>query len=284
MFIRYPGSKAKLRKKITASFPDEALLDLWTPKVGFYCEPFFGSGAIGWDVLKNMPHKASRSVWVNDIDPGIAALWLAVRDDTKELLRMVQEFNPTTEAFYEFKRLDGCPGMDITERGFRKLALHQMSFSGLGAMSGGPLGGKKQRSEYNPRCRWSPQRISKRIISCHKIMVAFRKFEVTSYDFEWVLSRLPDNSFVYLDPPYYVQGEHLYKYDMDDERHKSLACCLRDARFDWVLSYDDHPFIRNLYSWADIGNFTMTPTMQTAKTPRRKNREIVIRPNKLEHQ
>lgn len=278
MFIRYPGSKAKLRKKITDVFPDEAMLDLWTPRLGCYCEPFFGSGAIGWEIIKNLPNKAHRTVRVNDIDPGIACLWKAVLSDAKRLMKLIQEFKPSTDAFYQFKEEDGAPGIDPTLRGFRKLALHQMSFSGLGFMSGGPLGGKKQQSEYNPSCRWSPHRICKRIILCHNAMNAFRRFDITSEDFESVLNRLPDDAFAYLDPPYFIQGAALYKHAMTEEDHARLARVLRPARFQWVLSYDDHPTIRDLYSWARIGSFEMTPTMQTTNTKRRKNRELVIRP------
>jgi len=43
--------------------------------------------------------------------------------------------------------------------GFKKLAIHQISYSGLGTKSGGPLGGKSQESIYKIDCRWSPKHI-----------------------------------------------------------------------------------------------------------------------------
>ena len=44
----------------------------------------------------------------------------------------------------------------IVDIGFKKLAIHQISYSGLGTMSGGPLGGAGQKSQYKIDCRWSP--------------------------------------------------------------------------------------------------------------------------------
>lgn len=278
MFIRYPGSKAKLRRKITDVFPESAMMRLFSSVLPCYCEPFFGSGAIGWEALESVIASPKTRVIINDIDPGIACLWKAVRDEPERLCEFVFRFEPSAEKFYQFKKQDGEPCVDPTVRGFRKLALHQMSFSGLGAMSGGPLGGKHQgNSKYNPSCRWNPERIVVKIRQCSSTMQKFRQFDILNQDFGQVLESLPAGAFVYLDPPYYVQGAALYKHAMSEKDHERLASLLRQAKFRWVLSYDDHPRIRELYSWAIINNFEMTPTMQTAKGKRRKNREIVIR-------
>lgn len=274
MFIRYPGSKAKIWRPIVARMPDEFRCPLWHLPNGCYCEPFFGSGAIGWKVLPGL--RRDLRVIVNDIDPGLCALWTAVRDCPRELKRLVDDFLPSPEAFYHAKEVDGDTSADVVLRGFRKLVLHQTSFSGLGAMAGGPLGGRRQRSEYNPGCRWNPARIGARIIRCYSIMSRFRSFEVRCQDFARVLDDLPDNAFAYLDPPYYVQGANLYKYAMPDADHVRLAKILRGARFRWLLSYDDDPRVRALYSWAHVEDFEMTPTIPTARSARRKNREIVV--------
>jgi DNA adenine methylase len=101
-------------------------------------------------------------------------------------------------------------------------------------------------------------------------MRSFRRFDITNEDFASVLNRQPDNAFVYLDPPYYAQGAALYKHAMTDGDHQRLASLVQRCSFQWVLSYDDHPFVRELYQWAEIGSFEMTPTMQTARSARRK--------------
>ena len=276
MLLRYPGSKRKLSGKILGlAFPEDAVLELWSLSLPLYCEPFFGSGAIGWDVLRSLA-SPNTDVIVNDADPGIAAMWRAVRDSPRELISLVHRFRPSADLFYKYKDEDGRPDIDPVELGFRKLALHQMSFSGLGYKAGGPLGGRNQASQYTPHCRWNPKRIAGDVVSCHKLAASFRHFDIRNEDFAETLGRVCPNGFAYIDPPYYVQGEALYRYFMTEADHVRLAGVLRRASFRWVLSYDDHPHVRELYSWARIGSFEMTPTVQTSREKRRKNSEIVI--------
>jgi DNA adenine methylase len=202
-----------------------------------------------------------------------------VRDCPRELIKRVNNFEPTPRAFYECKELDGQPCTDTVLQGFNKLVLHQTSFSGLGFKAGGPLGGRRQKSKYNAGCRWNKARIADKVIRCHVIMKRHRHVEITCQDFESVLLELPDESFVYLDPPYYGQGQALYKHFFTEADHARLAALLRDASFQWALSYDNHPHIRELYHWACVKDFEMTPTVETARSPkRRKNREVVITP------
>ncbi len=280
MMIRYPGSKAKLSGKIIErSFPPELYLELWDTHIPCYCEPFFGSGAIGWEIFSCLSPKRRKTttVVINDVDPGIAALWKSIRDVPLELIARISSFEPSADDFYKFKDEDGDMALDPVVLGFQKLALHQMSFSGLGYMSGGPLGGKAQTSAYSPDCRWNSVSIEKKIQLCHKIMKSFLRFDISCGDFAPVLEKLPAGAFAYLDPPYYVQGSALYRHSMTESDHERLAEQLKQASFNWTLSYDDHPKIRDLYSWARIASFDMTPTVQTSRSSkRRKNKEIVI--------
>jgi hypothetical protein len=77
-----------------------------------------------------------------------------------------------------------------------------MSFSGLGAMPGGPSGGRQQRSQYDVASRWNPERIERKLLRCHALMMQRKEFEIRSGDFQPILESLPKHSFAYLDPPY----------------------------------------------------------------------------------
>jgi len=279
MFIRYPGSKAKLGPNIIRHVPVQHFVEngMFAKPLDCYCEPFFGSGAIAWDLLPAICTTRTRVV-VNDKDPGIAALWRAVHDEPKELVRKIRDFTPSAEKFFEFKEQDGDLGIDPVRLGFQKLALHQMSFSGLGYKAGGPLGGRSQDGQYKPDCRWNPVRIAAKVLDCHRLMKSVRLFEIHCEDFAATLGRLPASAFAYLDPPYYKKGDELYRHSMADEDHARLAAVLQGAAYRWILSYDDHERIRQLYSWAHISSFEMTATIDTKSgVKRRKNREIVIR-------
>lgn len=53
---------------------------------------------------------------------------------------------------------------------------------------------------------------------------------------------------VYLDPPYYTKGSQLYLNHYTSADHTALAEYLSNAPFTWVMSYDNDPAIRKLYS------------------------------------
>lgn len=277
--IRYPGSKAKLARQIRRFFPLDNFGPLFHCGGWDYREPFFGAGAVGFDVMRHMLPRIGSRVWINDIDVGMVALWRSVKEHPCELTKRIVAFQPTTKAFYQFKEEDGASTGDPIEDGFRKLALHRMSYSGLGAMSGGPLGGREQKSHYSPECRWRPGKMRLEIATLHRYMAAFDDFKITNLDFERVMCDATNRTFIYADPPYYAKGSQLYKYPMNEADHERLAKVLKDSPAAWVLSYDDHAYIRSLYGWARIESVNITYTTARTRGPERpKNSEIVIVP------
>lgn len=277
--FRYPGSKEKISWDIFKCFPDRIQFANLCGGFSSYCEPFIGCGAMAMKVLPSLP--ASTRVVFGDKDIGIVSLWRSVYKNPKGLTALLSTFTPSVDEFYRLKELDGTADADELTIGFRKFVLHQMSFSGLGAKAGGPIGGAKQRSDYAVDCRFRPERHAKAIAIQQNLLRKFKSFEVVHGDFETAMSRVDDGGFTYLDPPYYLQGGALYVHDMTDADHERLAGYLRSARFDWVLSYDDHQRIHALYSgWSDIKTFQMTATIDSKKGSgaRRKNNELVITP------
>lgn len=277
--FRYPGSKEKIASGILRLFPGRLKLARFTGDLACYCEPFIGCGALAGKVLPLLP--SSTAVVFGDMDIGIVCLWRAVYADSQRLIGRIINYTPTVDDFYRFKEEDGSFDAHPTEIAFRKFVLHQMSFSGLGAKAGGPIGGRKQRSDYDVTCRFRPERHARDIANLFKLLRRFKSFRVIHGDFAETLSHTPDDGFAYLDPPYYLQGGALYKHDMTPEDHARLADVLREARYEWVLSYDDHPEVKALYQpWARIDSFEMTATIDTkkGKASRRKNNELVITP------
>ena len=105
---------------------------------------------------------------------------------------------------------------------------------------------------------------------------------ITTRDFYHLLLDDRANIVVYLDPPYYEKGADLYKVDMEEEDHIRLANRLKQLKHTkWFLSYDDHPFIRELYAWANIEELEITYTTAVARNGTRpKNQEILITPRR----
>lgn len=247
-FFRYPGGKTKLKNTILSYFElDKGVTE--------YREPFFGGGSIGIEFLKI--NKIS-NVWINDFDKPLSHLWESVINHPEKLKEKVLAFKPSVEMFDLFKqKLIENNTSDLVEDGFMKLAIHQISYSGLGLKSGGPLGGRKQESEYKIDCRWSPEYICKKIDAIHSLFNE-RNCKCTSVDFSELILNKDKKAFIYLDPPYYVKGNDLYYHAFSNEDHERLMKLLKKTKHQWVLSYDDCPEIRELYSWATIHSTDVT--------------------------
>jgi len=275
--IRYPGSKRKLVSQIAALFPENRALPLFmaSGEAWEYREPFFGCGAMGIPLFQQLP--ASCSAWINDLDGGIARLWQTVWNSPRELCALIRAFEPSVEKYEEFKRRDGERKRDPVQAGFEKLALHQMSFSGLGVKSGGPLGGKKQdNGAYTIDCRWNPESLVEQVQSHHKTLDGIKRLRITGGDFKHLVCKAPSSAFIYCDPPYVAKGPDLYKYSFTQADHERLAVALLSTQAKWALSYDDHPLIRELYGRCKIIPISVVYTTRQTTVARPKNQEIVI--------
>lgn len=59
---------------------------------------------------------------------------------------------------------------------------------------------------------------------------------------------LRENCFAYFDPPYYVKGSKIYRHYYTNQDHIALSQYVRGVHhLDWIISYDDAPFICGLY-------------------------------------
>lgn len=302
--FRYPGGKRKIKNEIVGRikryYEENDFYDVCQ-----YVEPFFGTGAIGMDFMSSSPVK---KVFISDFDPAIFAFWDAVIFAPDVLCQMVEAFKPSVEAFFKFKKLLTSEEMnklrfltshkEMNEAAFAKLALHQISYSGLGPMSGGPLGGVKQESKYKIDCRWNPDAIKKKIKKAHEILssVELYRGSFIGKDFSYALDlqkgkeereepgqedtleiKEPEFRFFYLDPPYYDKGGELYQYSFNDEHHGTLMRMLKKTEHPWLLSYDACPEIKKLYSWASIIEIDLTYTIN-AKDKGRVKTEYIIAP------
>jgi DNA adenine methylase len=237
-------------------------------------------------------HTGITRLWINDKDIGIACLWTSVIRHPDEFKKRVRTFTPSVEAFHELRQelTNVCATPDeparIVDIGFKKLAIHQISYSGLGTKSGGPLGGAGQKSRYKIDCRWSPDYICKKVDRLHDLFAAVevRGNCCTNLDFTDMIEDTECPSLLYLDPPYYVKGNDLYQHGFTPGDHQRLADALRRTEHAWVLSYDDCPEVRRLYGWACIApldvNYSITATKDrdTGERQSRTKTELLICP------
>lgn len=190
-------------------------------------------------------HDRFETLVVNDLDYAIAAFWQCVTDPslTRELIRKVESTQPTAEERARQREIYFSRPSSLVDAAFAALFLSRTGFSGI--LIGGSL--------RDIGSRWNPDRLAGRISDIHRLLGP--KLIVCNLDFQTVLNRydLPA-CVIYCDPPYYVKGDQLYREKMAHFDHARLANALAHAgHAHWLLSYDDAPEIRSLYSgWANI--------------------------------
>lgn len=227
-----------------------------------YVEPFVGGGSMLMETIRQRQFAFDRVV-INDIDPGVSAVYEAVKSAPHLLCQSVCNIVPSVELWNEAKATDGCGG--LIDRASKKIFLHACSHGGMGFKSGSPQGGNRQESDYKIDCRWRPERICETINRAHQFSA---NWEVSCCDFEEI--KLDTDCFVYADPPYYKQGGSLYKHSFGDDDHERLSRWICQSGFA-VVSYDDDPFIHDLYEkW----NVDLVP-MGSGNNPSKCTKEIV---------
>jgi DNA adenine methylase len=225
-----------------------------------YREPFFGGGSVG---LHMMAYYRSE-VWVNDWDVAIHCLWQCVKRFPDQLKALVREFQPSRDNFYKLKAFllsNPVPvgDDDIIRVGFAKLACHRTSYSGLGVMSRGPRGPDETLVR-----KWSPDYVCEQTDKLHP---HFQRVRLTQGDYSDLILDESEKSLLYLDPPYYKAGPVCYQHSFRHPDHVRLSGLLRATTHDWLLSYDDHPAIRNLYQdWSDIATIEAPYSITSKKT------------------
>ncbi len=230
--LRYPGGKSRYTKFI---------LPALHRCFGFstYVEPFIGGGSVALAMAARYPNVR---LILNDLDPGIAALWdLIANAPTADFDSFTDRVLGTEPSVKLFNQILESKPIDRMGRAFRALFLNRTSYGGMGWR---PLGGQNQESEGKIDSRWSA---SRRVAELHAARdLLHGRTQILNADFANVIPLAGGTSLMFLDPPYYHAGNELYNFHWTDADHERLREALL-GKNNWVMSYDDHPFIRNLY-------------------------------------
>lgn len=238
--LRYPGSK----RQMIPFFVD--LLKAQPEPIGTFIEPFAGGASVSL-------HLAATGlvdrVVLGERDDLLYSFWKTAAHHTQWLIDAVQTVSVTLEQWDKYK---SNPGREQKDKALAALFLNRTSFSGILFDKAGPIGGRAQSGEYPIDCRFPKATIIKRIrqvgdLARHGRLAAVRR---GSYDrtIDWAHQEYgQDGSLVYLDPPFWAKADELYRHSFKHVDHLRLADYLRAAGFTWLLSYDAHPAVIDLY-------------------------------------
>ncbi len=239
--LRYPGGKGRFAPWISQIMRENRLMG------GQYLEPYAGGAAVALELLYE---GTVTDVHINDVDPAIHDFWRVAVGQTDALIHMVETEPVTMDAWNHWRRvLFGEIEAGLLHRAFATLFMNRTNRSGI--LKGGVIGGKSQAGEYRLDARYKRDVLVSRL---ERIGRHAQHIHVYGEDALSLLRRcadfLPRRSLIYLDPPYYIKGQGLYRNFYCHDDHASIAHALQLSRFPrhWVVSYDDTPEIRAMYS------------------------------------
>lgn len=253
--LRYPGGKASLGHYMRQIFVDSGLLG------GGYVEPYAGGAAIGLELLMT---GYVRDIWLNDSDPAIHSFWCAALDHTEEMVKLILSTPLTIEEWRRQRSIlvESCPD-DHLKLGFAALFLNRTNRSGI--LKGGVIGGLAQNGRWLIDARFNREAIVERLkrISQYKTHI-----HVSGLDAEQFLQNLsiPKKSLIYMDPPYFKNGQRLYRNHYRPDDHKRIAELVQsELRTPWIVSYDNHTEIAELYSKRRQIEYSLRYSAQTKR-------------------
>lgn len=244
--LRYPGGKSQLAPLVIDILRKNDLI------YGEYAEPFAGGAGIAMTLLLNS--YVSR-IYLNDIDPAIHAFWHSVLHDTEDLCRRMIDTPVTMDEWRRQRTIfldTACA--DITAKGFATLFLNRTNRSGI--LRGGVIGGLNQDGNYKLDCRFNRQDLVRKIkrIALHADLIELSCLDAATF-VKTVVPRTSKHTLVNLDPPYYSKGPELYTNFYRHEDHAALAHAVATIKRRWMVTYDDTPEIRHLYSrWRNFSS------------------------------
>lgn len=245
--LRYPGGKTKLANYISTLI-EETFKNRLLEKTNYtIIEPYSGSAAISIELLNR--NLVTNAVLV-ELDPLIYSFWHSVFNNNKALIELIENTTidvDTWKAFQCYKSVDALDRFSTLELGFAGLFFNRTNFSGI--LNSNPIGGLNQSSAYAIDCRFNKERIIKLI---ENLSAFSQKVQVVHDDalnfLEKNINKLNASStFLYVDPPYFEKGKQLYRHWHSEKEHEKLYSILINTDVPWLVSYDNHDFIKKLY-------------------------------------
>lgn len=240
--LRYPGGKNALADYFEVVLKENLLIG------SHLYEPYAGGASISLAMLsRDVVAKAT----LVEKDPLIYAFWKCVKLQGDELCDRVMRLSITIATWKKFQKyLDprATQIYPLIELAVAGLFLNRTNFSGI--LDAGPIGGIQQESEYKIDCRFNKERLVGLI---ENLATLGPRLSVVFGDALQYLRRVEarivaERGVAYLDPPYLLQGHRLYRYSYERTQHQAVANLVANAKYSWIVSYDNHPYIRRLFS------------------------------------
>lgn len=239
--LRYPGGKSRAIRQIMNYVPATAQE---------YREPLVGGGSV-FLAMKDLFGQRIGRYCINDLNYDLYCFWKHARDNIGELVAEVQTFKEAYgngRELWRFLKVEDNMPSDF-ERAVRFFILNRITFSGT-VDSGG-----YSQSAFERRFTQSS------IDRLRRLAPVLQGVEINYGDYEDMLHREGSHVFIFLDPPYWSAADSRL-YGKRGELHTSFdherfADNMRRCPHKWLITYDDSPFIRDLFGFAHVVEWSL---------------------------
>jgi DNA adenine methylase len=255
--LRYPGGKAKLSYYIKSVIEQNNLLD------GHYVEPFAGGAGVALELLFQ---EFVQQIHINDLDVAIYSFWDAVVNEPDCICKLIQDTPVTMDEWHKQKNiLTTKSDVSSLELAFATFFLNRTNRSGI--LKAGVIGGKHQAGEWKLDVRFNKKDLINRI---QKIASYQSRIKIYNLDTAKLLKtlpkKLPEKSLIYLDPPYYIKGQGLYRNFYEHKDHVEIRSLLDKIEdIPWLVSYDNSDEIGSIYTGYRKQVFDLQYSAQTKR-------------------
>lgn len=264
-FVKWVGGKRRSVPILLSYVPDV---------IDTYVEPFVGGGAM---LFATRFKKAI----INDSNEELICAYKAVRDDLEELKRILKTFRYDKEMFTEIRAWDRDKEFlkrPVVERGARLIYLIKTGFNGLYRVN--------RRNYFNvPFGRLSNPNICDEPVleACHRFLNE-KEVEILCTDYSRLKNVIPDDAFVYLDPPYaplnktssFTSYQLAVWTDRDQERLCDFCVALDKRGIRFMESNSTAPVCFDLYKRFNINTLDAKRVINSVGTKRGAIKELVI--------
>lgn len=231
--LRYPGGKSRAIKFISSLIP----------QFNEFREPFIGGGSVFVYLKQKFPDKF---FWINDIYKNLFHFWTYCKSKPDELITQI---NGWKSEFNEGKKLhcyllENIDKFDELKKAAAFFVFNRITFSGTTESGGYSNAAFKKR-------------FTESSIDRVKLLASILpSTKITNFDYQEVIKKQGDNVFMFLDPPYYSATKSAL-YGKNGNLHKAFdhqrfSGLMKKTRHKWLITYDDSPYVKELFSFANI--------------------------------
>lgn len=261
--LRYPGGKSRAIDLISTLIPDYEE----------YREPFVGGGSLFIYLKQKYPN---RNYWINDLYVPLYKFWKMCQKNIDSVIKQIWEWKRNYNEGKELHKYltENISSFNDIEKASAFFVFNRITFSGT-SESGG-------FSEQAFKGRFTTSSIE-RVKHLKSILTST---EITNLDYQEVIEAKGNNVFIFLDPPYYSATKSAL-YGKNGTLHKSFdhfrfAEVMKKCKHNWLITYDDSPFIRELFSFAYQNSWDLKYGMRNVTATSNQNGKELFISNFLE--